>query len=57
MVKRFLKPFHELTIELKKAQVTLDKVQESMEALIMHYKQSEVLHAGNQGLLAAINTS
>jgi len=55
--KRFLQPFYDLTIKLEGKQVTLDKVQESIEALIMHYKESEIRHAGNPGLLAAINTS
>ena len=55
--KKFLQPFYDLTLMLEESQVTLDKVQESMEALIFHYKQSEVKHSGNRSLLAAINTS
>ena len=55
--KKFLQPFYDLTMMLKQSQVTLNKVQESMEALIFHYKQSERKHASNTSLLAAINTS
>jgi len=55
--KKFLEPFYDLTLKLEKADVTLDYMQDSMEAIIMHYRESETRHAGNTGLLAAINTS
>ena len=55
--KTFVEPFFEAIQKLETAQVMLDKVQESIEALIWHCKQSEIRHAGNKGLSAAINIS
>jgi hypothetical protein len=53
----FLQPFKEITKRAEGDQVTLDLVQQEMDFLHHHYKQQELKHATNTGLLSAINTS
>jgi hypothetical protein len=53
----FLQPFHEVTKLTEGAGTTLDEMQEKMDFLIDHYRESEIKHSPNPSLLTAINTS